>query len=358
MVEFALVLPVFLFLVVIAIDFGRLFFTNIQIANAAREGANIAASSPTDTSLIEARVAQEKNTQGQRGEGTFVVTTVCADPSGTTIACALATGGGGPGNTVTVSVQGPFTFLTPIINGFFGGSLQVTNAATAAVLGYVPGAGATQPPTCTTSPSASFSVINTSGVTIFADPTSSTPNSGICNISGYNWEWGDSLSDVGTATGNEHTYGAPGTYTIILEVTNQAGSSQYSRTITVPFPVATPTPTPTPGPTPTPTPGPTATPTPTPTPTPVVCTVPTANFTWTTTGNGANKIFTYRDASTVANAASCPITDWLWTFTDLGTQSNAQNPAPFSYGTGGSHSVTLRVTNAAGQSAPITKVTS
>lgn len=358
MVEFALVLPVFLFLVVIAIDFGRLFFTNIQIANAAREGANIAASSPTDTSLIQARVTQEKNTQGQRGEGTFVVTTVCADPSGTTIACSLATGGGGPGNTVTVSVQGPFTFLTPIINGFFGGSLQITNAATATVLGYVPGAGASQPPTCTTNPSAVFTVINTTGLTIFANPSGSTPNSGICNISGYNWEWGDTLADVGTATGNEHTYGAPGTYTIILEVTNQAGSHQYSQTITVPFPVATPTPTPTPGPTPTPTPGPTATPIPTPSPTPVVCTLPTANFTWTTTGNGSNKIFTYRDASTSANPASCPITDWLWTFTDLGgLQSNAQNPAPFSYGTGGNHPVTLRVTNAAGQRT-ITLVTS
>jgi PKD repeat protein len=56
----------------------------------------------------------------------------------------------------------------------------------------------------------------------------------------------------------------------------------------------------------------------------------------------------------VADPVNCPITDWLWTFTSDGTQSNAQNPAPFKYGNNSSHPVTLRVTNAAG-SATITK---
>ena len=60
----------------------------------------------------------------------------------------------------------------------------------------------------------------------------------------------------------------------------------------------------------------------------VDCTKPTANFTWTT-GGQSNKTYTYRDASTVADPVNCPITDWLWTFTDCGRrQSNAQNPAP------------------------------
>jgi len=38
-VEYALVFPVFLFLLVIAIDAGRLYFSLIQVHNAAREGA-------------------------------------------------------------------------------------------------------------------------------------------------------------------------------------------------------------------------------------------------------------------------------------------------------------------------------
>jgi len=39
LVEFALILPLLLILVVGALDFGRLFFTKIVITNAAREGA-------------------------------------------------------------------------------------------------------------------------------------------------------------------------------------------------------------------------------------------------------------------------------------------------------------------------------
>ena len=357
MVEFALVLPVLLFLVVIAVDFGRLFFSYIQISNAAREGANYGSGAPTDTVGITTRVNAEKNAQGQAGEGTPVVTTSCADGAGSTIACNLATGGGGAGNTVTVTVHVPFTFVTPLISGFFGGDLDVVNSATATVLGYAPGSGASQPPGCSL-PSASFTLIVTSGLTVFANPSGSTPNSGVCNISGYNWDWGDTLTSVGTATGDSHTYLSPGTYTIVLEVTNQAGANERSDTVTVPLPPPTPTPTtaptPTPAPTPTGGPSPTPSPTPTPAPTPINCAPPVANFTWIQSGQ-ANKTYTYTDASTVADAVNCPITDWLWTFTDQGgLQSNAQNPAPVTYQNGGKHPVTLRVTNAGG-STTITK---
>jgi Flp pilus assembly protein TadG len=337
LVEFALVLPVLLFLVVIAIDFGRLFFSFVQIHNAAREAANYAASSPTDTAGITDRATAEHNVQGQRGEGSLTVTTTCANALGTTIACADASAGAGPGNTVTVNVDEPFTFLTLKIAAFFNNNLHVTASATAAVLGYVPGVNASQPPACT-APAAVFNVINTGGLSIFADPTGSTPNSGVCNISGYNWDWGDTTQTVGTATGDAHTYTAPGTYQITLQVTNQGGTNSVIHPATVPV---APTPTPSPTPSATPTPGPTATPTPTPTPN---CTRPTANFTWTASG----KTYTYTDISTVTNPVSCPITDWLWTFTDAGTSSNAQNPNPITYGNSSSHPVTLRVTNFAG----------
>jgi PKD repeat protein len=345
LVEFALIVPVFLFLVVVAVHFGRLFFSYVQVNNAAREGAAFGAGSPTDTVGINASVQTEVNVQAQRGEGAMTVTQACADSVGSSIACTAATGGAGPGNTITVNVARRFSFLTPLIDGFFGNNLQMSASATATVLGYAPGSGASQPPGCS-APTATFTIVVTSGLSIFANPAGSIPNSGVCNISGYNWEWGDSEGNVGTATGDSHTYSSPGTYTVVLEVTNQAGSHTASRTVTVPD--AGPTPTPTGGPTPTP--GPTASPTPTPAP----CSVPTANFTWTTTGNGANTTYTYRDASTVADPVNCPITDWLWTFTSNGTQSNAQNPAPFQYGNNANHPVTLRVTNAAG-SATITK---
>ena len=126
----------------------------------------------------------------------------------------------------------------------------------------------------------------------------------------------------GRATGDAHTYASPGTYIITLEVTNQAGAATTTRSITVP--VGPPPPT---------------------------CTAPVADFDWTTTGNGSNTVYTYRDQSTVADSVNCPVTDWLWTFEDMGSpplQSNAQNPASFKYPNSRSHRVTLRVTNAAG----------
>jgi PKD repeat protein len=244
----------------------------------------------------------------------------CANAAGTTITCTSAAGGGtGAGNTITVRTNRAFTFFTPIISGFFGGSLQMNASATAPITDYASGTGGTPPTPCTTLPTSSFTVTVTSGRTVQADPAASTPNSGICNISGYNWDWGDGVQEPGTATAKTHTYGADGTYTIILEVTNQAGPHQSSNPITVPAG-----------------------------PPPPTCAKPTPNFfIFSKTGQG-NKTYNYHDSSTVADQVNCPITDWLWTFNDLGgIQSNAQNPS-VTYGSGGNHSVTLRVTNAGG----------
>jgi Flp pilus assembly protein TadG len=314
-VEFALLLPVFLLILVVAVDFGRLFFTWVQIHNAAREAAAVGSYSPTDTAGMSSRVAAEKNAQGQKGENAVTVSSTCANPAGTTITCASAPGGTGAGNTITVTVSEHFSFLTPLINQTVGSNLQISASATSTVLGYAAGTGAGSPGSCSL-PVASFTWTITSGRTIFANPSASTPNSGLCNISGYNWTWGDGVVEPGTATGNSHTFSADGTYVVQLEVTNQAGPAVQQQTVIISTATAPPS-----------------------------CAKPTANFTWTKSG----KTYTYRDASTVADAVNCPITDWLWTFTDLGgLQSNAQNPAAVTYGNNSSHSVTLRVTNLGG----------
>ena len=301
-----------------AIDFGRLFYTWIALHNAAREGANQGANTPSVTAQITAKADGEKNAQGQRGEGAAAISVACADPAGTTIPCTTASGGGGAGNTLTVTVSEPFSFLTPLVNGAFGGSLQMTASATSTVLGYAAGTGGSNPGTCS-APVASFTWTITSGRTIFANPGGSTPNSGLCNISGYNWDWGDGVLEPGTATGNSHTFASDNTWVVKLTVTNQGGEDSQSQNVVIST-----------------------------TPPPPTCAKPTANFTWTKSGSG-NKTYTYRDASTVADTVNCPITDWLWTFTDLGgLQSNAQNPAAVTYSNGSNHPVTLRVTNAGG----------
>jgi PKD repeat protein len=331
LVEFALVLPLFIVIVLMAIDFGRVYFTYVQITNAAREGANFLSLSPTDCGTASSNscasltqtwtaVSRETNTQSQNGESVLVLSNACKDASGASITCSVATGGAGAGNTVTLTVSEGFSFLTPLINTFWANNFHISNSATSTVLGYVASGGATPPPACDT-PIASFSVIVTSGTSIFADPSASSPNSGVCNISGYNWDWGDGNTSVGSASGDTYTYANAGTYTISLEVTNQGGSSTVSHSITVP---ATPPPT---------------------------CAKPSANFSSTGSRHGNEWTYTYTDASTVSDPAHCPVTNWLWTFTGAGgSQSNAKNPAPVTYPKQADppFSVTLQVTNAGG----------
>ena len=317
MVEFALVLPIFALFLVIAVDFGRVFFTYIQINNAAREAAAFGASAPTNNAGMQATAAQEKNAQAQGGETTMQVgIPVCKNPAAVVIPCSTAAAGAGPGNTLTVEITERFTFITPLVNDFFNNNLIMRTSATATVLGYVASSGGSTPGSCSP-PIPLFTLVVKAGLVVHADPTGSTPNSGVCNISGYNWDWGDGTSDVGAATGLDHTYLAAGTYLVTLQATNQGGATSIAKTVTVPAG-----------------------------PPPPTCVKPVANFTFTVD----KKDRTYRDASTVADPVNCPITAWKWTFTDLGTTSNAQNPATQTYGDNSAHPVTLQVTNAAGTS--------
>ncbi|HET7828162.1 MAG TPA: PKD domain-containing protein [Candidatus Limnocylindrales bacterium] len=347
LVEFALVLPVFLLLLLIGVDFGRVFFSTIQLGNAVREAANYGATNPIDTVGMLARANRERNVQGQGGELATLtganLATACAAPNGTTMACALSPGGGGAGNTLTVTLNSPFSFLTPFINGFFGGSLTLRSSATVAVLNSAAGPGSGSPSGCT-APTLSTFVVTSNGLTVTLDPAGSAPEAGLCAISGYNYDFGDGNTDVGGTVPTTYTYDDPGTYTITLTVTNQGGSLSSTRTVTVPAPTptatATATATATTGPTPT------ATPTPTPTPTATPCPKPTAQFKASPVGNSGKVNFT--DQSTYP--LGCPITTWLWNFGDNTPQSNAQNPQHDYAVKNVQYTVTLTVTNASGSS--------
>jgi PKD repeat protein len=337
-VEFALVVPIFLLLLLMAVDFGRLFFTYVQVSNAAREAAAYGATAPTDTAGMQTRAAQEKNSQTQGEVALDPVQTACATTAGTTIACVAAPGGSGAGNTLTVTVRQAFHFLTPLVDDFFGNDLRMSASATTAVLGTAADTGGSGPGTCGPPTVAQFTVTG-SGKDVTVNPDGSKPDSGVCTISGYNWDFGDGETAVGSTIPSTHHYQHNGTYVITLQVTNQGGTLSASQTVTIPLAA----PTPTPGPTPTPTPGPTATPTPAPTP---ACTDPAADFGWTT-GNPRRNV-TFTDRSTAP--ASCPITNWLWDFGDGSPNSNAPNPAHSFPSNNGTWTVRLTVTNAAGTS--------
>ena len=64
-VEFALVLPLFLLLVLGGIDWGYYFFASQVVANAAREGARAAALAPANACTIGEAVATNYLQQGQ-----------------------------------------------------------------------------------------------------------------------------------------------------------------------------------------------------------------------------------------------------------------------------------------------------
>jgi Flp pilus assembly protein TadG len=223
LVEFALALPVMIFVLLIAIDFGRVFFSYIEVNNAAREAANNAAAQAayyqngTESSqdFYDAAVnaaSQETNAQGQAGATAPIVVSspACFTPGSppVSISCANAPQdsqtASGIGNLVTVTVTQPFTFFTPLVSNFFGNGFSLSASAT-------------------------------NGFSLSASAT------------------------------------APVLNPLVAQISN-------------PTPTPTPTPTATAGPTPTPTPTPTVTPTPT--PTPIVCRVPDYYHTyWSDTGS-------------------------------------------------------------------------
>lgn len=113
-VEFALVLPLVLLLLVGIVDFGLLFQQYQTITNAAREGARLAVLPGYGAADIEARVAHYTAASGITPAPEVSVQTVVIVP------------GGGPGfNAASVTVESPYRFrwLAPIA-GTFGGTFS------------------------------------------------------------------------------------------------------------------------------------------------------------------------------------------------------------------------------------------
>lgn len=326
-VEFALLLPVLLMLVVVALDFGRVFFTYVQLTNAAREAAAYAAGNPTDATGMASRATQEANAQGQGGEGAMTVSASCADQMGYAIDCASAAAGSGAGNTITVTAAEQFSFLTPLVNSFFGGALNVRASASSAVLQLAAGGGST-PTTCQVAGTPSFTV-TVSGLAVSLDASTSTPTGGQCAIASYDWDLGDGVVLTTPVTGKtaSYTYSSGGSYTITLSVGNPAGVADAAQTVWVGS-----APTPTPGPTSTPAPTPTATAAPTP---PPVCNYVPA-ITASETGHSGKFTFTGSYTGQPAPAS------WRWDLGD-GTISTLQNPPQHTYSGGGPWTVTLTI---------------
>ncbi len=107
-------LPLLLLILLVVIDFSRLFLGWINLQNAARIAANYAASNPT----------------ASFGPGSDYQSTVLSDTSG--IDCTIPTVAGptfapntNVGSSATVQLTCAFTPFTPVVGSIFGGMINV-----------------------------------------------------------------------------------------------------------------------------------------------------------------------------------------------------------------------------------------
>ena len=128
LVEFALILPILLLVLVIAIDFGRLFYLYVGINNGAREGAAYGADKPptsrTSVADITTRVRQELGLSAT--DTSVAVTMQCSPDCYTSLTISQP-------HTIRVTASTTFSFLTPGISTVFGGALPMSAASTAVI---------------------------------------------------------------------------------------------------------------------------------------------------------------------------------------------------------------------------------
>ena len=130
MLEFAIVAPLFLFLIFAVIDYGRLFFVEINLQDAVQEAARFASTGdhlpdPKNSGQTLSRVASIIATAQAAAYGASI----------TNIQISSLQGGsgsaGGPGDVVTVSLTSNLKLMTPMVARFFpNGIYTFTSSAT------------------------------------------------------------------------------------------------------------------------------------------------------------------------------------------------------------------------------------
>lgn len=251
MVEFALILPLLALLLVMAIDFGRVFFGWVAVTNVSRVGASYAAlnadawDTPGDAARRSEYLSQMQNDAQAIN---------CTLPAPLPQPVFSNVGGSASprevGDRVTVSLTCQFSLITPLANGLFGGSVGLGAESVFPVRSGVIN-GAPVGPMVTPAP-----------VTPTPAPTCTVPQFVGTDVSSAQTTWtgaGFGTSIQKSPNNNSWSY---------IGVQSQpAGSIQPCATTFITLTEGTPPATPTP------TPSATVTPSPSPTPIPQ-CTVP------------------------------------------------------------------------------------
>jgi PKD repeat protein len=249
LVEFALVLPVLLVIVMMGLDFGRVFLGWVNLNNTARIAANYAATTAT----------QFATGSGPLYDAAFDNYYALVQRDAQSINCALPPKGSFPppsypsgtslGQPAHVEITCRFGLLTPIISNILGTPINVSASSdfpirTGIIAGTPTGGGGS-------GVTASFNISPTggvAGVTVnFTDTSTGSPTS-------YQWDFdGDGSVDSTVANGNSFQYTMPGSYVAKLTVSDGLSTDSFTRTINIsapPGPVVNFTATPASGPDP------------------------------------------------------------------------------------------------------------
>lgn len=305
LVEFALILPVTLLLLMMGIDFGRVFLGWVNLNNTARIAANFAATNAT-------KMAANDPASFDRYYDLILkdATTInCTLPPKASFPRPTFPGGTALGQSANVAITCQFGIITPIISGIIGSPLKVSASSDFPIRsGVVAGV----PPGAPSAPVAAFNISPAGGEA----PISITFTDVSTNASTWAWDFdGDGITDSTVQSPGSWLYSIPGTYQASLTVSNGITSSTATRTINITAP---------PG--------------------------PVANFDASPQTGTAPLSVTLTDTST----STRPIVTWAWDFGNS-TTSAAQGPHVKSYSSG-TYTVTLTVTDDLGQSSTASKI--
>ncbi|MGH9172891.1 MAG: TadE/TadG family type IV pilus assembly protein [Vicinamibacterales bacterium] len=135
LIEFALVFPLLLFVVLGIVDFGFLFQRLEVVTNASREGARIAVLPNYTTADVECRIADYIRAGGVPTTPINGCLSTTSNPAVTVAPAAIPLAGPAtiPGKTVTVTFTHNYLFIGGLASWFGGGSFStvpVTGVAT------------------------------------------------------------------------------------------------------------------------------------------------------------------------------------------------------------------------------------
>jgi Flp pilus assembly protein TadG len=271
LVEMAIILPILALLMVMSLDFGRVFFGWVGLQNVVRIGANFAGAYPDawDPTVPNnpAKTAEQANyIQQLYQEAQALNCSPLPNPSAAFAAFSPQpsfndVNGNGKydlGEWVTLTMTCQFGLITPLANGILGGGvtiggvaifpvrggaivgIPVSSASASASSSASASASSSASATASSSASASASACGLPIAAFAANPTSGTKNVTFhftnssetfgCPVTGYSWNFGD--GSTSTLLSPSHKY-SPVTvngqydsyYNVSLTVTSSGGSN-------------------------------------------------------------------------------------------------------------------------------------